>query len=497
MSLGFWWGCVVKAFKKLKKLSLVASLILIPSLSFSVDNIVYADGFDYPMKDASDYVNGLGYNEKYSGYYTDSTNNTNFKATNKEPDICEEVGDFTCIDPQGTWKNVSDVGNYYSSYKLLHPAEDWNLLDGNDTGKEIHAIANGKVVMVETVFRDNTSQGYQLIIKHTIEEGNSFKYPSSDPSIESFTYDDIGNTVYSVYLHVTNKDQTDGTIKKPTIELNDIVNKGDVIGRIANTRLPHLHLEVRDGTEWNETESLYSNASRGYGYYESFEKMKKDGILDPSDFIQANLKITLAEPIKDSDSSSENKLPFTDVTIDDWYYPYVKDLFDKEAIIHSPTQFNPNEEISRSDFITMIILALVSEKDLKAVNNQNYLKFEDVSTKDEFHKYLNYAVYKEIINGNNTNFNPNDKIIRAEASKIVVKSIERILEENLLVANTSFTDVPDNEWFSLYVKKLKSKQVDNIFILTGYGDGTFQPAKNINKAEASKIISLSSKIKDN
>jgi len=299
MSLGFWWGCVVKAFKKLKKLSLVASLILIPSLSFSVDNIVYADGFDYPMKDASDYVNGLGYNEKYSGYYTDSTNNTNFKATNKEPDICEEVGDFTCIDPQGTWKNVSDVGNYYSSYKLLHPAEDWNLLDGNDTGKEIHAIANGKVVMVETVFRDNTSQGYQLIIKHTIEEGNSFKYPSSDPSIESFTYDDIGNTVYSVYLHVTDKDQTNGKIEEPIIKVDDIVEKGDVIGRIAHTSLPHLHLEVRDGTEWNETESLYSNASLGYGYYESFEKMKKDGILDPSDFIQANLKITLAEPIKD------------------------------------------------------------------------------------------------------------------------------------------------------------------------------------------------------
>lgn len=75
-----------------------------------------------------------------------------------------------------------------------------------------------------------------------------------------------------------------------------------------------------------------------------------------------------------------------------------------------------------------------------------------------------------------------NKINRAEFMKIVVEAVE---EDNAIQGSNCFPDVKE-EWYAKYVCKGKE-----MGLVSGYPDGTFQPANNINFAEASKIITVS------
>lgn len=56
----------------------------------------------------------------------------------------------------------------------------------------------------------------------------------------------------------------------------------------------------------------------------------------------------------------------------------------------------------------------------------------------------------------------------------------------ILTDNISFSDVPENIWFYNYINDLYKRK-----IIQGYGDNTFQPAGNINRAELLKMVIVS------
>lgn len=108
--------------------------------------------------------------------------------------------------------------------------------------------------------------------------------------------------------------------------------------------------------------------------------------------------------------------------------------------------------------------------------------FEDSAThwaKD----YINRIYELGIVNGyDSTHFGPDNKITRAELTKVAMKAFN-LVDENMVVDSNPFPDVPATEWFAKYIKVAKDNK-----IVEGYSDGTFKPNDHINRVDALKIL---------
>lgn len=96
--------------------------------------------------------------------------------------------------------------------------------------------------------------------------------------------------------------------------------------------------------------------------------------------------------------------------------------------------------------------------------------------------YIAELYLDKIVSGKTAStFAPDDKITRAELTKIALNTFEYTTEEE--VTSAPFSDVPLDSWFTKFVTKAKESGV-----LQGYSDGTFRPNQSINRAEALKIL---------
>jgi len=77
-------------------------------------------------------------------------------------------------------------------------------------------------------------------------------------------------------------------------------------------------------------------------------------------------------------------------------------------------------------------------------------------------------------------FRPENRINRAEFTKIVVNAT--VEDSSSIQGSGCFPDV-QNEWFAPFICTAKASGM-----IGGYPDGTFQPAENVNFAEAAKIV---------
>lgn len=132
--------------------------------------------------------------------------------------------------------------------------------------------------------------------------------------------------------------------------------------------------------------------------------------------------------------------------------------------------------------------------------------FSDVSENTVDYRAIEYLKQKGIIKGyEDGTFKPEQTINRAEALKIVMlatasgssatqvstqqESSKALAQTTMATTSvTSYPDVSESDWFYQYVKDASAAQ-----IVSGYDNGQFKPAANINVAESLKIIELAFK----
>lgn len=177
---------------------------------------------------------------------------------------------------------------------------------------------------------------------------------------------------------------------------------------------------------------------------------------------------------------------FCDVRDSDWFAPYVDDL-SKDYIINGYEDgcFRPGRDITRAEFTKMVIAARGSADAVYADDNKQY--FTDVASNNtgtEWYTYdVNYAGAAHYVSGYpDGSFRPNAPITRAEAVKILFNMNNQLSAQEW---NEDFSDVNDSDWFSAAVK-----WAFNQHIVSGTSPATFDPNRNINRAEAAKIIKL-------
>jgi len=112
-----------------------------------------------------------------------------------------------------------------------------------------------------------------------------------------------------------------------------------------------------------------------------------------------------------------------------------------------------------------------------------FANFTDVSSSHMYSDAIDYVESLEIVEGyEDGTYKPDNPINRVEFTKIIIET--KYSENEIDNCNTSsFDDVADGAWYLNYVCLAELKG-----IVSGYPDGTYQPANEITFAEASKII---------
>ena len=179
--------------------------------------------------------------------------------------------------------------------------------------------------------------------------------------------------------------------------------------------------------------------------------------------------------------SEENlKTEFGDVKMSDWYYQYLLKL--KEAGIisgYDDGNFYPNNLVKREEFLKMLVIA--SKLQLSDTSEG----FADVNTDDWFAPYVYTAKESGIANGvSDTSFGVGMPISRQDMSVMIFNILGIDLDTTVNTGLFADDDsIADYAYKPVYVMK-------QIGLINGYENGEFNPAGQLTRAEATKVISM-------
>lgn len=171
------------------------------------------------------------------------------------------------------------------------------------------------------------------------------------------------------------------------------------------------------------------------------------------------------------------------------YSPYYK----KNHCAVTAINFS-DEAFKKVDYETLSGGGLDNSKSaFRIYNPKNLTGFSDVSLADPNYEAIKFLRQFDIVDGyEDGTFKPKMEVNRGELAKLLYASSWNSVGEfwnTKFSPKNCFPDVKD-EWFSLYVCALKSKNW-----IQGHPDGNFRPALTVNQAEALKMILLSQGIK--
>lgn len=170
------------------------------------------------------------------------------------------------------------------------------------------------------------------------------------------------------------------------------------------------------------------------------------------------------------------KKNFGDVTLNDWFYNYVRAMVDTDVVTgYDDGTFKPNRQITRAEFSKMVCLA----KGWDLESSSTPPSFNDVGQNHWAFRYIETARNRGAIAGYpDGSFGPNKNITRAELCKIICLANNY----NLSQGPCDFSDCGEH-WALRYMVTAKVKA-----IVSGYKDGTFKPDGPATRAEVCKML---------
>ena len=139
----------------------------------------------------------------------------------------------------------------------------------------------------------------------------------------------------------------------------------------------------------------------------------------------------------------------------------------------------PEKAITRAEVATIFYRLLKDDVRAKYWTKSN--NFTDVAANDWYNTTVSTLNAMGIVTGyEDGSFKPNAPITRAEFAAMAVRFFE---EDSAIYEEGTFNDIAGSEWFADAVQAAKDHS-----IIGGYPDGSFQPNKNISRAEACSII---------
>lgn len=185
---------------------------------------------------------------------------------------------------------------------------------------------------------------------------------------------------------------------------------------------------------------------------------------------------------------------FSDVPSDQWYAPDVKNLKARGVVKgYSDNSFKPNKPVTRIEFLAMLYRGVYGEApssfSMDGSMDSNAV-FKDVEPFEWYYDILSDSSKKGLVKGYSDNsFKPGALISRSEAVAMIARFYQYNNDVEFFVDlpfrdDRSFDDVPDSAWFGQAVHSAYK-----LGVVDGTPTGKFEPGRNLNRAEAAKLIS--------
>lgn len=176
------------------------------------------------------------------------------------------------------------------------------------------------------------------------------------------------------------------------------------------------------------------------------------------------------------DEKVENLIGLTDLKDASWAEEAISELYKKGVVSGYNNKFEPNSNVTRAQFVKMILLAAG-----KSINSKYEASFSDVSENDWYAPYVSAAKRFGIVMGDNEGrFNPDSFITRQDMAVIIYRTFG-LRNTNVECALADFNSVSD--YAKDAVKTLFEQKVIN-----GYENGKFAPFNNATRAEAAQML---------
>lgn len=136
--------------------------------------------------------------------------------------------------------------------------------------------------------------------------------------------------------------------------------------------------------------------------------------------------------------------------------------------------FGADRNMTRAEVATMFARLMVEKME---VGKTYPCSFSDVPAGKWYANYIGYLEQFKVLTGYpDGTFHPDAPITRAEFATVACRF------EELSAGKAKFSDVPDSYWAAKYINYAAARGW-----VTGYPDGTFEPRKNITRAEVVTI----------
>lgn len=166
---------------------------------------------------------------------------------------------------------------------------------------------------------------------------------------------------------------------------------------------------------------------------------------------------------------------FTDLLGVKWAEDAISYLKERGIIAgKTSTEFMPADDITREEFVKMIVLAL------EIYDENAQVDFDDVASSDWFSSYVASAVKNHIVSGYDNKFAVGQRITREDMAVMVYRGLKDLNQ----VSESLFADDGD---ISEYARDAVYALV-NSGVVKGMGDNHFAPKATATRAQASVII---------
>lgn len=263
----------------------------------------------------------------------------------------------------------------------------------------------------------------------------------------------------------------------------------------AGSRVTSVNLVSEDGIRTaldnNKFYKVATNtftAAGGDGFA-SFGQAYADGRVSEPGFVDYEMFIDYVRELGSISPMLENRInptiPFKDLNMQAWEYPFVKDLFHRGIMNGTALDtFSPDQNLNRWMAVTIMtrIPGLAPKTEVKS-------PFTDIGhlppeRQQEIHNAYAAGLIKGV-DANNTKYDPNANISRKHFALLMNRVYENVNGDKSYEVNAPYKDTA----------KLTAEEQEavtmlyNYSIATGY-NGDFMPNKNATRAEAAKMFSL-------
>lgn len=199
---------------------------------------------------------------------------------------------------------------------------------------------------------------------------------------------------------------------------------------------------------------------------------------------RVNVDITPSTPNNPTPSNPDepSKHTFSDMDGFDWAVD-ATDKLSESGIIGGigNGKFEPSRGVTREEFVKMICGGFGFDAETAQISES----FDDVKSTDWFFGYVSKAAELNIVKGiTNSHFGSGEYVTRQDAATIISRAFDACGKS---IANNGELSFEDSDEISDYAKAAVSS-LCGIGVLNGTGDNHFEPARNLNRAEAAVIV---------